>query len=231
MKNLILVLFLTISYAEEIYTSFTIEAQKSANLAFSSSGIVKNVFVDVGDEVKDKEVLVVLENSDLKSLVKLNEIKYQKAKKDYERQKRVKNLIDKAQFDNSYFQYQESKTRLEYQKILLDKTELKAPFNGIIYEKIVEKGDVVSGNMIRTILKIQDNSQKLLLSFDQQYWKVVKVGDNIKFKVDGDNKIYKSKISKIYPKIDNKSRSIKVEAKVNGFIVGLFGEGYITPKN
>lgn len=231
MKNLILVLFLTISYAEEIYTSFTIEAQKSANLAFSSSGIVKNVFVDVGDEVKDKEVLVVLENSDLKSLVKLNEIKYQKAKKDYERQKRVKNLIDKAQFDNSYFQYQESKTRLEYQKILLDKTELKAPFNGIIYEKIVEKGDVVSGNMIRTILKIQDNSQKLLLSFDQQYWKVVKVGDNIKFKVDGDNKLYKSKISKIYPKIDNKSRSIKAEAKVSGFIVGLFGEGYITPKN
>jgi len=80
----------------------------------------------------------------------------------------------------------------------------------------------------KTIFKIQTkNKQKLVLEFDQKYWKDIKVGQNFKYKVDGDTEIYDGKISKIYPFASSGNRKIKAEVEVEGFIVGLFGDGYI----
>ena len=53
------------------------------------------------------------------------------------------------------YKYENAKAQLIYQQALLDKTLLKAPFDGLITQKSVEVGDVVSGAMIRTVLKIQ----------------------------------------------------------------------------
>lgn len=54
--------------AKEVYSTFTVEAEKSANLAFSMSGIVDKVNVDIGSVVKKGQKLVVLENSDIRSI-------------------------------------------------------------------------------------------------------------------------------------------------------------------
>ncbi len=111
----------------------------------------------------------------------------------------------------------------------MDKTFLKAPFDGVIYEKSVEVGDVVSGQMITTVFKIQSKkSRKLILEFDQKYHKVIKIGDVFNYQIDGDTKQYQGKISKIYPYANTKTRKIKAEVLVQDFIVGLFGDGYIT---
>ena len=63
--------------------------------------------------------------------------------------------MDASKFDTYAFKYENSKAQMAYQQALLDKTQLKAPFDGVIYEKSVEVGDVVSGAMIRTVMKIQ----------------------------------------------------------------------------
>jgi len=100
--------------------------------------------------------------------------------------------------------------------------------DGVIYEKSVELGDAVSGAMIRTILKIQSlDKRKLILGFDQKYWRDIKVGQTFKYGVDGDSKIYVGKISKVYPYADSGNRKIKAEVEAKDFTPGLFGEGYI----
>ena len=68
---------------------------------------------------------------------------------------------------------------------------------------------------------------KIILSFDQKYWKRVKTGQIFHYQLDGDSKKYSSKISKIYPYADSGNRKIKAEVLAKDFIVGLFGEGYI----
>ena len=57
--------------AAEIYATFSIEAKKSANLAFYSSGIVNKVFVDVSSRVKKGQKLVELQNDDLKASLQI----------------------------------------------------------------------------------------------------------------------------------------------------------------
>ena len=243
-KIVLIVLAIIISLdAQEIYATFNIEADKSANLAFYSSGIVDKVFVDVSSEVKKGQSLAKLQNDDLVASLDIAKAKLQEAevtlkfsKRDYERQLLIKNLIDEAKFDQYTLAYERAKValnsakaNLHYQKALLDRSEVFAPFDGVIVEKSVEVGDVVSGMMLRTIFKVQSKSKrKLIFEFDQKYWKSVKVGDGVKYSVNGDDNNYTGKISKVYPIANSENRKIKAEVEANGFVVGLFGEGYIS---
>jgi len=214
--------------AEEVYATFTVQAEKSANLAFSSSGIVNDVLVDVASIVKEDDILAKLENADLKAALDIAKTSLKYAKRDYERQVKVKKLVDASKFDAYAFKYESAKAQMAYQEALLDKSILKAPFDGVIYEKSVEVGDVVSGAMIRTIFKIQSlDKRKLILAFDQKYWKLIKEGQTFKYSVDGDPKTYTGKISKVYPFANSSNRKIIAEVKASYFTPGLFGEGYI----
>ncbi len=225
---ILLSLFLVTLQAKEIYATFIVQADKSANLAFSSSGIVDSVKVDIGSVVKKGDILATLQNNDYKASLEITKTALTFAKKDYLRRKKVKSLIDEGEFDKFASKYASAKATLNYKQALLDKTILKAPFDGIIYDKAIEVGDAVSGAMIRTVFKIQSHhDRKLLLSFDQKYWQDVKVGDRFSYKVDGSDKVYEGVISKIYPTVDSSDRKIKAEVKAKDFIVGLFGDGTI----
>ena len=229
-KNLIVGVLLTFTalQAEELYATFTVEAKQSANLAFTSSGTVDKVLADVSSVVKKGDLLAELKNHDLKAALHISETALNFAKKEYDRQLKVKKLLDASKFDSYVFKYENAKAQLIYQQALLDKTLLEAPFDGLITRKSVEVGDVVSGAMIRTVFKIQSiHARKIILSFDQKYWKVVKKGQTFHYQLDGDSKKYSGKISKIYPYADSGNRKIKAEVLVEDFIVGLFGEGYI----
>jgi len=216
-------------HAEEIYATFNVQADKSANLAFSSSGIIDDISVDVTSKVKKGEVLAKLQNNDLKAQLNITQTALKYAKLDYDRQRKVQSIIDEAKFDLFAFKYENAKAQVKFQEALLDKTFLKAPFDGIIYEKAIEVGDVVSGQMITTVFKIQsEHSRKLILEFDQKYHQFIKIGDSFKYRIDGDTKQYHGKISKIYPYANTETRKIKAEVLAEDFIVGLFGDGTIT---
>lgn len=216
-------------HAEEIYATFNVQADKSAKLAFSSSGIIGDVLVDITSEVKKDEVLARLENEDLKAQLNITQTALKYAKYDYDRQLKVQSIIDKAKFDQFAFKYENAKAQLAFQQAMLDKTSLKAPFDGVIYEKLIEVGDVVSGQMITIVFKIQSkHTRKLILEFDQKYHQSIKIGDIFRYKIDGDTNKYEGKISKIYPYANTKTRKIKAEVIAKDFVVGLFGDGYIS---
>jgi len=214
--------------AEEIYATFNVEAKQHADLAFTTSGTVEKVNVEVASVVKKGETLAELQNDDLKAVLNISATALKFARKDYERQVKVKKLVDASKFDSYLFKYENAKAQLAYQQALLDKTQLKAPFDGVIYSKRIEVGDVVSGAMIRTVMKIQSlKSRKLVLEIDQKYWKVLKVGQTFNYSVDGDKVRYSGKITKIYPYADSDNRKIKAEVEAENFTPGLFGDGHI----
>ena len=229
-KNVIVGLMLSLAALEagEIYATFNVEAEQRANLAFTASGTVNKVNVSIASEVKKGEVLASLESADIKAALNIATTALKYAKRDYQRQAKVKKLLDASHFDTYAFKYENAKAQVLYQQALLDKTVLKAPFDGVIYEKSIEVGDVVSGAMIRTVLKIQSlKKRKLVLEIDQKYWKVIKPGLTFRYRVDGDDREYRGKISKVSPYADDANRKIRAEVEGEGFTPGLFGEGSI----
>jgi RND family efflux transporter MFP subunit len=228
-KSFIILLLLTgMLNAAQIYATFVVKPLKDANLAFIASGIVDAIHANIGTQVKKGQVLAKLENSDIEAMLAVAKTTYKYAKKDYERQLKIKNLIDEAKFDAVASRYESAKNQLAYQQALYNKTFLKAPFDGVIYAKEIEVGDAVSGMMLRTAFKIQSKTKrKLLLQFDQKYAKEIKIGDIFAYTVDGDTKKHRGKISKIYPRANLNDRKMSAEVRAENVIPGLFGDGYI----
>ena len=215
--------------AAEVYATFNVEAEKKAMLAFDAGGITQSVNYDVANSVKKGKILASVQNADKKASLNSAKTALKFAKKDYERQLKVKNLIDAGKFDQYAFKYENAKNQVAFAQAQYDKTFLRAPFDGVIYEKDIEVGDTVSGMMLKTVFKIQSKSKrKLILEFDQKYHQSVKVGQQFKYSVDGNANTYKGTISKIYPFANSSNRKIKAEVKARGFIAGLFGSGQIT---
>lgn len=213
---------------EDIYATFDVKAQQEAKLGFSTGGIVKEIFVDIGSVVKKGDVLAVLDNADLKALTQSAKVGLKFAQKDYERQKQVKQYINPSQLDQYEKAYETAKAQLAYQEALLDKTLLKAPFDGTIVAKGVEVGDVVTGQFGSSAFEIHSTeSMKLVLNFDSKYYDTVSNGDLFVYQIDGGDQEYNGTISKIYPAIDTKSRTIGAEVVAHGFPSGLFGTGMI----
>ena len=214
--------------AVEIYATFNVTAEKAAKLAFDAGGITKRVNYDVSSSVKKDAVLASLQNDDMRASLERAKTALKFAKKDYERQLKVKNLIDAGRFDQYAYKYENAKNELAFAQAKYDKTFLRAPFDGVIYEKKIEVGDTVSGMMLKTVFKIQSkNERKLILGFDQKYHSLVKVGQVFRYGVDGDSKKYEGVVSKVYPFANSGNRKITAEVKAKNFIPGLFGEGYI----
>ena len=230
MNKLLFILLLVLSLdAKEIYATFNVVAQKSANLAFDAGGIVKSVHKDIAQSVTSGELLASLDNRDKKAVLESAKTALKFAKRAYERQLKVKTLINEALFDSYALKYESAKNQLALQQAMYDKTLLYAPFDGVIFYKNIEVGDTVSGVQLKTVYKIQSlHARKLLVDFDQKYYKDVQVGDSFEYKIDGDTKRYRGKISKIYPVANTNNRKMRAEVPTEDFMVGLFGNGTIS---
>lgn len=214
--------------AAEVYATFNVEPQKKAMLAFDASGITNKVNYQEADSVKKGAVLASLMNADYKATLESAKSSLKFAKKAYERQLKVKTLIDEGKFDQYELKYESAKAQVAYAQAKYEKTFLRAPFDGVVYAKDIEVGDTVSGMMLKTVFKVQSKyARKLVLSFDQKYHKDVKAGETFTYKVDGDAKEYKGIITKVYPVANSANRKMQAEVNAKGFVVGLFGQGYI----
>ena len=216
-------------WGEDVYAIFNAEAVKDANLKLATSGIVTNMFVDVDSEVKKDDLLLTLFSYDIESQMRSTEQQYLFAKKQYERYNRSGGAVDKNTLDKYYFEYKKLEADYAYQKAMLSKTQLKAPFDGIIASKDIELGDGVNANGTNPF-RIISKEVKLVLEFDFKYASKVKVGDTFDFQIDGRKDKLSATISKIYPTASTTSRKVKAEAMVKDVIPGTFGDGYIRTK-
>ena len=63
MKKLLFLLISLNLFADSVYASFDVVAQKSAKLSLQSFGIVNKINVDIGKKVKKNDILLELDSS------------------------------------------------------------------------------------------------------------------------------------------------------------------------
>ena len=216
--------------AEEIYATFTVHAMKEANLAFNYSGIVKEINVDIMSVVKQGDILATLISDDLIASNNASKVILKYAKLDYERYKELlkKKLIDKAQLDKYALAYESIKAQIRLEETIHAKTILRAPFDGVITRRMIESGDVVSGQMIKTAYNIQSEHERILfVECDQKYSNDVKIGDAFIYNIEGSDRQYQGTVFRIFPTTNTNNRKIAIQVIAMDLKVGLFGEGKI----
>ncbi|MBZ7964177.1 efflux RND transporter periplasmic adaptor subunit [Campylobacter sp. 2457A] len=242
---LFLIFSFNMIFAEEIYASFNVEASKQSKLAIESIGIVSQIPITIGQKVKKGDLLLALDQTSEKIALENAKNSYNLALAQYENTKSkmkkinsVQDVIDKQSYEDMKTQFNiaslnltKAKINIDYYKNILEKKELRAPYDAIIANKFIQIGEGVGG-VAQPLVEIFSYPQsKLVLSFDEKYKDKVKVGDEFIYKIDQSDNQIKGKISLIYPSIEVRTRKIYAEVEASGLTPGLFGEGKIITKD
>jgi RND family efflux transporter MFP subunit len=187
------------------------------HLAPATPGRIDKINVDISDKVFSGQVLVQMDLTQLNQ-AKINLLSSETDYKRFDTLKQTGSIADQ-QFDQIKARYDLAKSNYEF---LLKNTQLKAPFNGIVSGRYFENGEVYSGSPVPTIGKpaiisvIQINSLKAQVNLSSVYFPVVKIGMEAEIFSDMyPDKIFKGIINRIYPTIDNTTKTFTVEIKIH----------------
>lgn len=177
----------------------TVVSDQKAQISSRLMGYIKDLNVKVGQEVKRGDLLFSIDSTDVKSQINQANSAYQQAiaaledaKLDYDRFNKLfkEDSVSKQQLDKIKLQYsvaQENlsaaKSGLDQAKAQLNYANVRAPFNGVIVEKMAEAGGLASpGQPIVVIENLQSVSVQTEVSED--LFAVLRGGDEATVIID-----------------------------------------------
>ncbi len=214
-----------------VYATGFVTADSMATLRSEAGGLVKYLGPREGTTVKKGELLLKTDQADqllqvkkAESDIKTAEIDLADKKKNFER---IKNLyetksISKQEFDNKKLEYELAKLQLNQRKIALDiakenlaKTEVYAPFNGVIVAVNVNLGDNLSPNA-ECFQLVVPSSLLVAGEVDEQDLSKIKLKLPAVIAFDAyQNEKFNGYIYRIVPKTNEDTKTSKVYVKLN----------------
>ncbi|MFZ6016146.1 MAG: efflux RND transporter periplasmic adaptor subunit [Nitrospirota bacterium] len=193
-------------------------------------GILKDVWVDEGSVASKGQVLSLIDDTDYNLEVKRAEAALRQAEAnlantrlEYQRKEALykEELVTKQQFDDvstrlslAEAEVDRAKASLSLAKQRLSKTKIYSPLSGTVKEKKVSTGDYVK-NGTNLFVIIQNNPIKLNFTVTEKDVGKLKKGQDVIFKVDAfPRSEFKGKLSIIYPSLEERTRTLEVEALV-----------------
>lgn len=200
-------------FEHKIFATGNLLANYQVNLSAEVPGKIVGLYIDEGSEVKKGDLLVKINDNDLQA--QLKGAKFELALMQ-QAENRKRQLLDKGgttqeEYDVIRGQVNNKKAEIEYINAQIQRTEIRAPFDGILGLKYTDQGAYVTPNI--QIASLQDISKiKVEFSIPEQYSSVIKNGNEIRFNVQGTDSVFTGTVYAIEPQIDTRSRTFKVRA-------------------
>ena len=158
-------------------------AQQS-NLAFEIPGKINIINVDIGDAVKKGQILAELDNREATAQLKQAKAKYDLALQILNRYKdlRSEGHISIQDLDNANSEELIAKSQYEFYKVKLEQTKLIAPFDGVIQNRYLDTGSVISGG-IPIIEILGSKNVEAHISIPLKFIDKLNIGDSYDFKI------------------------------------------------
>ena len=158
-------------------------AQQS-NLAFEIPGKINIINVDIGDAVKKGQILAELDNREATAQLKQAKAKYDLAEQILNRYKdlRSEGHISIQDLDNANSEELIAKSQYEFYKVKLEQTKLIAPFDGVIQNRYLDTGSVISGG-IPIIEILGSKNVEAHISIPLKFIDKLNIGDSYDFKI------------------------------------------------
>ncbi len=219
----------------------TIEPIHQSSVAAKILAKVDEVNVSAGQLVAAGEVLVVLNDDDLQSRLKQAEsqrdsavARAQQAQSDFERAQQLitNNAISRAEYDamvtavlTSKAELQRSEQAIEEARVFIDYAVIRAPYAGMVVEKQVQAGDMVSPG--QTLLTLYDpNQMQLVADVRESLAMQLKIGQELPAKLETLDHTCMATVREVVPQADAGSRSFQVKVSgpcPPGVYSGMFG--------
>lgn len=206
-----------------VYTTGSILAIEEVELRSEISGKIVQILFKEGSYVSKGDLLVKINDADLQAQLRKAESKVKLIEDREERQKQLaqNQMISQEDYESTLNDLQASKAEYDLIQAQIDKTEIRAPFSGIVGLREVSEGSFVTTSTL--IARLQNLSNlKVDFAIPQKYAEQVKIGDELTFRLSSSDFQYKAKIYAIEPKIDPSTRTLKLRAICSSSYKSLF---------
>ena len=199
--------------SNKVYTTGTILANEEVELRSEISGKITDILFKEGAYVNKGDLLIKINDADLQAQLRKAESKVKLVEDRESRQRQLvqNQMISQEDYESTLNDLAASKAEYDLIKAEIDKTEIRAPFNGVIGLRGVSEGSFVTTST--AIARLQNLlNLKVDFSVPQKYASLVKIGDEIVFKLSNGDFEYKARIYAVEPKIDPSTRTLKLRA-------------------
>ena len=132
-----------------ISASGTLNPVKSVQVGTQVSGMLQEIYVDFNDVVKKGQIIARIDAREWQARFEQAEANYILANRNHENNKKLldKNFISQAAFDQTLSAYKSAKAAMAMAKKALDDTVIRAPVDGVVVKRSVERGQTVAASL------------------------------------------------------------------------------------
>ncbi|MFZ3034808.1 MAG: efflux RND transporter periplasmic adaptor subunit [Parvibaculum sp.] len=194
----------------------TLKALKGTDITPQLAGIVAEIPFESDSEVKEGDLLVKLANQDDLAKLKALEADADLARLTYNRSKELvrSRAVSQAQLDTATATLKSAMAQVAAQQALVDKKEIRAPFDGHVGIRLVDIGQYLTAGQKITTLQALD---PIYIDFTLSQSNVSKISADQPISISTDaypGTSFTGKVVALDPKLDPETRNIAVRAEL-----------------
>ncbi len=193
-----------------------------------ASGRVVSLHLPEGRVVRKGELLLKIFDGDLKTQLRKLETQLKQAEITEQRLAELLKVkgVSQQEYDLAVLQTQTFRADIELLQVNLSKTELRAPYNGILGLRRISPGAYVTPVTAITTIR-SASALKLDFAVPEKYSQQLRIGQALEFTVEGNAATHKATVQATEQRISEGSRDLRVRATVadsRGLLPGAFAE-------
>ncbi len=199
---------------ERFATVGTIRADEWVEVRSEISGVLEEILFEEGARVERGQLLARLDDDELAAERDRARHRVELARL---REARQQDLLDQGltsqeEYDLALSQLNVLEAELRLAEAQLEKTEIRAPFPGVVGLRSVSRGAAISPQTrITTLQKI--DSVKIEFTVPESHAGRVRPGETVRFRVKGSERDHEGTIYALEPNVDRETRSLRARAR------------------
>ena len=204
--------------SSQVEANGTVVANEYVELRPETSGRLVYLYVPEGNLVKKGTVIARINDADLQAQLNKTKVLLDLAQKNEERLAKLLkvNGVNLSDYDAALSTVNGYKADLVYTQSLIDKTVIKAPFDGMIGLRQVSLGAYLSPAITVATMQQLDKI-RIDFTLPEEYSRLIQKGNTVDVTVDATRQTKtKARIIATEPQVDQNTRNLKVRALLDG---------------
>ena len=211
----------------------TLEADGESRVVPRITGRIVEIVAEEGDRVRAGDVLARIDDDRLRLELARAEADLSRLRQDFNRQREMhqRNLIATEIVERLQFEYEAQRTQVELVRLELSYTDITAPIDGVVSERMVRVGNMVNTTDPVFVVTAMEPIQAVLNVPERELARL-KPGQPARLQVDAlPGEVFVGQIARISPVVDAASGTFRVTVELaehgQRLRPGMFGRFHI----